>query len=93
MARLTTSYKYDWDQLRNLMAALGLVGDCWLCRGAIRCELLEELEAWDDFDVMVEESAPALLSAIENAALNSSRTFHGGIHLGSKAVARSTYGH
>jgi hypothetical protein len=61
-----------------VMSGLGLPGALWLCRGAIRCELLGELEAWDDFDVMAEESDISLRSAVDRAKIEVSRTFHGG---------------
>jgi hypothetical protein len=69
MVILTGSGNDDWEQLREVMSGLGLPGALWLCRGAIRCELLGELEAWDDFDVMAEESDISLRSAVDRAKI------------------------
>jgi hypothetical protein len=63
------------------METLGLIGDLWLCRGAVRCALLGEIQTWDDFDVMTEMPLDALDAAIENSNLVHSRTFYGGYSL------------
>lgn len=73
MAQLT-----DWEALKAVFGKFELSGELWLCRGAIRCELLGELQVWDDFDVMAEESDAVLRSAIERSETEFSRTFHGG---------------
>ena|SRR5437764_553159 len=68
----------DWRSLTEFLATLNVSGEYWLCRGAIRCELLGELKDWDDFDVMAEASDEELHTAISKASNGVSRTFHGG---------------
>ncbi len=72
------SYKNDWELLRTTMQKLALAGNIWLCRGAVRCDLLGELKEWDDFDIMTEASESALHFAIQSSDFNVVRTFHGG---------------
>ena len=74
-------YEADWEQLQVLFQKLELAGEYWLCRGAVRCDLLGELKDWDDFDVVVEAPEDALHSAIERCDIDTSRTFHGGYSL------------
>jgi hypothetical protein len=71
----------DWAALKVLISRLEIPGEQWLCRGAVRCELLGELQAWDDFDVIVEVSDTVLALAVEDSGIESSRTFHGGYAL------------
>ena len=71
----------DWAALKVLISRLEISGEHWLCRGAVRCELLGELQAWDDFDVIVEVSDTVLAHAVEDSGIESSRTFHGGYSL------------
>jgi tRNA nucleotidyltransferase/poly(A) polymerase len=75
---LIDSRRNDWEQLRTFMQRLKLAGGLWLCRGAVRCSLLTELQDWDDFDVMTEAPEGELQRAIEQSGITASRTFHGG---------------
>ena len=70
----------DQQLLSSLMRRLGLT-ELWLCRGAVRCDLLDELQAWDDFDLMAEVSEIALREAFERSGISTSPTFHGGYSL------------
>lgn len=78
MANLIQTPTRDWEELREAINSLELRGEAWLCRGAVRCDLLGELKSWDDFDVIVEEDETALLTSVERAVPNFSRTFYGG---------------
>jgi hypothetical protein len=68
----------EWDQLRSFVQGLRLSEESWLCRGAVRCHLLGELQDWDDFDVITNASEGELASAIAKSNLPITRTFHGG---------------
>lgn len=68
----------DWNLLIELLAALRLRSEFWLCRGALRCELLGELQAWDDFDLMADASEEELFAAVSSAELSVRRTFYAG---------------
>jgi hypothetical protein len=68
----------DWDLVAELLVVLQLSGDFWLCRGALRCELLGELEDWDDFDIITNASQEDLFAAVSSAELSPRRTFYGG---------------
>lgn len=81
MAYLIESFMPDWRPLVEILSTLNVPGEFWLCRGAIRCDLLGELKDWDDFDVMAGASEEELHTAISKSELNVSRTFHGGYSL------------
>ena len=68
----------DWNLLIELLAALRLGSEFWLCRGALRCELLGELQDWDDFDLMTDASGEELFAAVSSVRLSVRRTFYGG---------------
>lgn len=78
MVKPTIESKEDWKSLQALPERLGLKGQFWLCRGAVRCALLRELQPWDDFDLMTDEPTAELASAIDASLIQTSRTFHGG---------------
>jgi hypothetical protein len=64
--------------LQSLRHLENFSGELWLCRGAVRCILLNELQPWDDFDAIVSMPPGDLDRGIKNASLNPTRTFHGG---------------
>jgi hypothetical protein len=68
----------DWNLMKELLEALRPRGEFWLCRGAVRCELLGELRDWDDFDIMADASEEELFAAVSSAGLSVRRTFYRG---------------